>query len=92
MRKEGYKDHDFTSKVCPRTVQNNLVEEPVCVFSKLLVSKNFMQENWGGRNYHDFQSKICCLKVSKTLAGGPFCVSKFFFYRETLWIKGGGRT
>ena len=43
-------------------------------FTKLLVSKSFMDKR-GGREYHDFPSKFFCLTVTRIFVGEPFSVS-----------------
>ena len=42
------------------------------------------------RGHHDFPSKICCLTIPKNFVG-DFCVSENFWYRNILWMRGGGR-
>ena len=34
--------------------------------------------------------EICCLRVLKNFVGEPFSVSQNFWYRKSLWIRGGG--
>ena len=41
------------------------------------------------RGYHDFLSKKFCLTVPKNFVGEPFCVSKNFWYRKILCMRGG---
>ena len=54
-------------------------------FSKILVSKSFIDKS-GGREYHDFPSKLFCLTVPRIFVGEPFSVSlisgieKFYAY------------
>ena len=43
-------------------------------FTKLLVSKSFMDKR-GGREYHDFPSKFFCLTVTRIFVGEPLSVS-----------------
>ena len=40
-------------------------------FTKILVSKSFMDKS-GGREYHDFPSKLFCLTVPRIFVGEPF--------------------
>ena len=39
--------------------------------------------------YHDFPSKLFCLTIPKNFVGEPFGVSENFWYRKSLWIRGG---
>ena len=38
-----------------------------------------------------YSVKSFCLTVPKNFVGEPFCVSQSFWYRNKLWIRGGGR-
>ena len=42
------------------------------------------------KQYHDFPLKNYCLTVPKNFVDEPFCVSQNFWYRKTLWMRGGG--
>ena len=68
-------------------VPKNFVEEPFMCFRKIVVPENVRDKRGGG--YHDFLSKLFCLTVPKNFVGEPFCVSEKFWYRKTLWIRGG---
>ena len=56
------------------TVPKNFHRGTVPCFTKILVSKSFMDKS-GGREYHNFPSKSFCLTMPRIFVGEPFSVS-----------------
>ena len=54
-----------------------------------MVSKKYMEKRGGWREYRDFLSNFFCLTVPKKFVEEPFFALQNFWYRKSLWIRGG---
>ena len=58
-------------------------------FTKILVSRNFMNKRGGG-GVTIFRPNCFFFTVPNPFVGEPFCVSESFGYQKASWIKGEG--
>ena len=86
MPKRGIPKNSMEKSLSHRT--QKLHGRTLPYFKKIMVSKIFMEK--GRREYHGFPSNVFCLTVPKNFVEEPFGVSKKFWYRKVLWIRGVG--
>ena len=67
------------------SVPNHFEEEPFC-FKNSRIEKFYAK----GGNITIFYWKSVVSEYRKNFVGETFCVSQNFWYRKTLWIRGGG--